>query len=451
MGAAADETATPMHGGYDTQSADDSELVDGGEVDQSDAFSLLPEDDDLDASEDWSEDDIDEPDPEESAWVASLEALVQRFRDLAFRTGADVELVDVERLAARRQLEPDVVAELRLRLREEGLLEDGDIELDAPGFEATYLPRAGGRSSETLDTYLAELGRYPLLTADDERTLARAVIQGERAAVRLATYDGGDDGVRAELAAAVERGDLAKERMIACNLRLVVSIAKRYRGQGLSFLDLIQEGTLGLIRAVEKFDPDRGFKLSTYATWWIRQAVTRGLANTSRTIRLPVHIVERLWRVRRAQNALLGQLGREPRPDEIAKAARVPLEDVFVLDVLGEIASLDSPVGDGDSVLADLIAGSEPSVEDEVEHAVAHESLRRAMCKLPEREKRVLELRYGLDSGAPQTLDAIGQQFGLTRERVRQIEVQALKRLSGQAELAGLQGSFGIPRKDESD
>jgi RNA polymerase sigma factor (sigma-70 family) len=277
--------------------------------------------------------------------------------------------------------------------------------------------------------YLSEIGRHPLLTPDEERTLARAFIQGERAAARLATHTGADARVARELAATVERGEAAKRRMIACNLRLVVSIAKRYRGQGLPLLDLIQEGTLGLIRAVEKFDPDRGFKLSTYATWWIRQAVTRGLANTARTIRLPVHIVERLYRVRRAQNTLLAQLGREPRPEEIARAARVDLEDVFLFEVLGEIASLDMLVGDGDAVLADMIPSEEPTPEDEVIQRLApYKALHRGLAALPERERRILELRFGFD-GRPRTLEEIGQELGLTRERIRQIEGQALAAL----------------------
>jgi RNA polymerase primary sigma factor len=448
MGSAADESP-PSSAAFASPSDEELESVEGAYED-GEEFVVLSDDDDLQTDDEWLEEDEpeDRPDEDDRVAAATIEALVQRFRDIAFRTGADVGLVDVERFAARRHLEPEVVAELRLRLRADGLLEDdGDLELDAPGYEAKFQLRAGEWSSEALEMYLAEVGRYPLLTAEDERTLARAFIQGEHTAAQLATYAGADDRLRKELAAVVERGELAKKRMVACNLRLVVSIAKRYRGHGLPFLDLIQEGTLGLIRAVEKFDPDLGYKFSTYATWWIRQAVQRGLANTARTIRLPVHIVERLWRVRRAQNVLMAQLGREPRPDEIARAARVPLEDVFLFDVLGEIVSLDTVVGEGETVLADLIPSSEPTPEDEVERLVAYDALRRGLDSLPDRERRILELRFGLD-GEPWTLDAIGQQLGMTRERVRQIEGIALKRLAALRDLAHYRGVFGDPKAE---
>jgi RNA polymerase sigma factor (sigma-70 family) len=416
-------------------------------MDADEAFVVL-DDEDAFEGDDWVEEESVEETDSRAVDDADVEQLVKRFRDIAFRTGADIGLVDVERLAARRELAPDLVAQLRVQLRDEGLLEsEADLELDAPGFEARTAPRATDWSSEALQMYLGEVGRYPLLTAEDERVLGRAFIQGEKAASDLAAYRGGDERVRAELASAVERGRRAKRRMIACNLRLVVSIAKRYRHRGLPFLDLIQDGTLGLIRAVEKFDPDLGFKFSTYATWWIRQSVERGLANTSRTIRLPVHVVERLFRVRRAQNALLAQLGREPRPEEVALAARVPLEDVLRFDALREIPSLDAPVGDGELVLGEVIAAPEPGPEDEVARAAAHETARRALQALSDRERRVLKLRFGFD-GEPWTLDAIGQELDLTRERVRQIEGQALKKLRALPDLWGLQGMFGQP-KDE--
>ena len=424
---------------FDVHDADD-EL----RLDTEDGFGVLTDDADFDAEEEW----VDEAEASQADEDLSVdvEVLAQRFRDVAFRTGADIELTDVERLAARRQLSPDVVAQLRVRLRDEGLLDgDGDIELDAPGFATKYAPRASEWNSEALETYLADVGRYPLLTAEDERTLARAFNQGELAAAQLATY-AGDERTRAELEAAVARGDLAKKRMLTCNLRLVVSIAKRYRGRGLPFLDLIQEGTLGLVRAVEKFDPDLGYKFSTYATWWIRQAVSRGIANTARTIRLPVHVVERLWRVRRAQNTLLGQLGREPRPDEIARAARVPLEDVFLFQMLGEIASLDALVGDGESVLGDLIPSTQPSPEEEAEQADVNNVVRRALAALPDRDREILELRFGLN-GEQLTLDTIGQKLNVTRERVRQLEGLALKKLGALTEVAAFRGVFGDPNE----
>jgi DNA-directed RNA polymerase sigma subunit (sigma70/sigma32) len=284
---------------------DDDEFTAFDEVDGHDAtngFVLLSADDS--SNDEFDDDEYLDAEEEELSVATQVAQLIQRFRDLSFRTGADISLVDVERLAARRQLDPEVVAELRVRLREEALLEDGgDIESDAPGFEPKFEPRVSEWGSDALEFYLADVGRYPLLTPEDERTLARAYRQGEHAAAQLASGGVIEARLQRELAAAVQRGEEAKKRMTACNLRLVVSIAKRYRGQGLAFLDLIQEGTLGLIRAVEKFDPDLGYKFSTYATWWIRQAVSRGIANTARTIRLPVHIVDRLHRVRRAQTA----------------------------------------------------------------------------------------------------------------------------------------------------
>jgi len=260
-------------------------------------------------------------------------------------------------------------------------------------------------TTDALQLFLREAGRHPLLTAAQE----------------------------VELAKKIESGDpLAKQRMIQSNLRLVVSIAKNYRNQGLPFLDLIQEGTLGLIRAVEKFDWRRGYKFSTYATWWIRQAVARALADKARTIRMPVHIVERMQKMNRAERSLWAVLGREPTLEEIAEEANLPLQQAKEVKAAARAStSLDAPVGDAeDAVLGDFVPGDGPLPDEQVEDSLRSQTLATALRALPERHRAVVILRYGLDDADPKTLEEIGRRLGLTRERVRQIEVEALKRLA---------------------
>jgi len=262
--------------------------------------------------------------------------------------------------------------------------------------------------------YLEAAAREPLLTTEEE----------------------------VELAKRVERGDEeAKERMINSNLRLVVSIAKRYQGHGLSLLDLIQEGIIGLIRAVEKFDWRRGFKFSTYATWWIRQAVQRGVANKSRTIRIPVHIVEREQKIARAERELAPALGRQPTEEEVAKKAKLPMKQVLeVRKAARAVTSLDKPIGsDNEGTLGELVAGEESQPEEEVHVSLQQQVLRDAVAELPEREREVVKLRYGLNGERdPASLEAIGRTLGLTRERVRQIEAAALEQLAVKREIAAL-------------
>jgi RNA polymerase primary sigma factor len=268
-------------------------------------------------------------------------------------------------------------------------------------------------TTDALQLFLNEAGRYKLLTAPEE----------------------------VELAKRIERGDKeAKDLMINSNLRLVVSIAKKYQGHGISLLDLIQEGIIGLIRAVEKFDWRRGYKFSTYATWWIRQAVQRGVANKSRTIRIPVHIVEREQKISRAERELTATLARPPTDEEVAKKAKLSLKHVKEVRAAARaVTSLDKPVGEGGSSFGDLIAGEGSEPSEEVHVSLLESAVRRAVETLPEREREIVKLRYGMDGDRdPKSLEEIGRRMGLTRERVRQIESQALGRLAERREVAAL-------------
>ena len=296
----------------------------------------------------------------------------------------------------------EVLAEQGVDAYKEARAEEsnGAAAKKGPDLDLTVEP-----SLDSLRLYLRSIGRVDLLTAAQEVQLAKRI----------------------------ERGDMiAKRQMVEANLRLVVSIAKGYLGRGLSFLDLIQEGSLGLIRAVEKFDYRRGYKFSTYATWWIRQAVTRAIADKARTIRIPVHMVEKLNRVTHVERQLVQSLGREPEPFEIAAELRWPLEEVRdILRVSQLPVSLEKPVGDEDeSELGDFVADEEVAqpFEEASEH-LQREGVRRALDVLPERERQVIELRYGLSGLEPLTLEEVGRTFGVTRERIRQIETNTLKKL----------------------
>jgi RNA polymerase primary sigma factor len=281
--------------------------------------------------------------------------------------------------------------------------------------------------------YLREIGQYPLLTDKQEVELAQAIEGGERAKKRL-EKEAAKLSTRSveRLEVDLDHGRAGRRRFIQSNLRLVVSIARRYQGMGLPLLDLIQEGNLGLMRAVEKFDWRKGFKFSTYATWWIRQAITRAIADTARTIRIPVHMVEAVQKVRKIQEELLDKLGREPTVDEIAKEAGFPADKVQeIFRIMPEPVSLETPVGeDEETELLHFI--EDATAEAPADSALAsmlQEDLRSVLDTLSERERRVLELRFGLADGRPRTLEEIGKEFNLTRERIRQIEAKALAKL----------------------
>ena len=293
---------------------------------------------------------------------------------------------------------------------------------------------SAGPAGDLFRQYLREIGRIPLLTAVEEVELARAVEAGLFADERLLNFYDLPATDRRDLNILVLRGQTAKRRLIEANLRLVVSIAKRYIGRGMTILDLVQEGNLGLIRAVEKFDYARGYKFSTYATWWIRQAMSRALADQARTIRVPVHVVELMNRVVRLQRALLQANSIEPTPEQIAEVLGVPEERVIeVLRLSQEPVSLHAPVGEEDDVaLGDLIEDADAiSPADSVAVMMLREHLDTLLSTLGEREKRVVQLRYGLTDGEPHTLEEIGRTFGVTRERIRQIEAKTLAKLRG--------------------
>jgi RNA polymerase primary sigma factor len=300
-----------------------------------------------------------------------------------------------------------------------------------PGPRPTRADTAGP-SADLFRQYLREIGRIPLLTAEGEVELARQVEAGLFAEERLAAFPDLDSQLAVDLDRLVVQGRVAKRRLIEANLRLVVSVAKRYIGRGLTMLDLVQEGNLGLIRAVEKFDYARGYKFSTYATWWIRQAMSRALADQARTIRVPVHVVELINRVVRMQRRLLQERGCEPTLEEVAAQLGLPVERVAeVLRLAQEPVSLHAPVGEEDDVaLGDLIEdGDAASPVESAAFLLLREHLEAVLSTLGERERRVVQLRYGLADGRPRTLEEIGSLFGVTRERIRQIESKTLGKL----------------------
>ena len=308
----------------------------------------------------------------------------------------DQNKVDVIRMGTEDELDPDLFIEEEMELDEEEEIDVEHLDLSVP---------EGVSLEDPVRMYLKEIGKIPLLGMEDE----------------------------VELAKKMELGDPeARKRLAESNLRLVVSIAKRYVGRGMQFLDLIQEGNLGLIKAVEKFDYTKGYKFSTYATWWIRQAITRAIADQARTIRIPVHMVETINRLVRTSRQLLQELGREPTTEEIAARLGLPGERVSeIMKMSQEPVSLETPIGEEeDSHLGDFIQDDNVLVpQDAAAFTLLHEQLMEVLLTLTEREQKVLRLRFGLDDGRPRTLEEVGKQFNVTRERIRQIEAKALRKL----------------------
>src|ERR671911_418916 len=345
---------------------------------------------------------------ERDAYTGPFSALIDRGEERGC-----VDLKEVDELAQSLELEDEELSALYEQLHARHIeLRDDCTRADAP--EAPIDDAAFATvTTDTLQLFLNEIGRHRLLTPSEEIDLAKRI----------------------------ERGDLAaKDRMINANLRLVVSIAKKYQGSDLTLLDLIQEGILGLIRAVEKFDWRKGYRFSTYATWWIRQAVERGMDAKARTIRLPITLVRNQRKLARAENALALKLDRPPTDAELAAAADLTLEDLHALrDAARAVTSLDRPLGEEeDAAFGDLLPASGPSPEDEVHISLRTEALEAALGELPDRERQVVELRYGIAGAEPTPLREIGRQLGITPERVRQIESRALGRLGRMRELDAL-------------
>ncbi len=339
---------------------------------------------------------------------------VSALMELGEREGC-LELSDVSRVIEEAGLEDEDVERLYQDIQERGIELSDDCGRATT--ESTYVNGdLAVSTTDALQLFLNEVGRYKLLTAEEEVELAKRIERGDRE---------------------------AKDLMINSNLRLVVSIAKKYQGHGLSLLDLIQEGIIGLIRAVEKFDWRRGFKFSTYATWWIRQAVQRGVANKAREIRIPVHIVDRERKIARAERELVAKHGRAPTEQEVANATKLPLKQIReVRDAARAVTSLDRPVGEGEASYGDLFAGDEAPTEELIQVSLEQDVLRRAIGNLPDREQEVVKLRYGLNGdGNPQSLEEIGRRLGLTRERVRQLEAKALEHLAVNREIEALRAA----------
>lgn len=346
-----------------------------------------------------------------------------------------------EPAAPREPPEPREPRESRGSMAREPEARDPDDEADDR--ERRSREEAAGPSADLFRQYLREIGRIPLLTAVEEVELARRVEAGLFAEEKLNNFPDLDSQLAVDLDRLVVNGRMAKRRLIEANLRLVVSVAKRYVGRGLTMLDLVQEGNLGLIRAVEKFDYARGYKFSTYATWWIRQAMSRALADQARTIRVPVHVVELINRVVRVQRRLLQEHGYEPSTEEVAAHLELSEERVTeVLRLAQEPVSLHAPVGEEDDVaLGDLIEdGDATSPVESAAFLLLREHLEAVLSTLGERERKVVQLRYGLADGRPRTLEEIGRIFGVTRERIRQIESKTLNKLRDHAFADQLRG-----------
>ncbi len=321
---------------------------------------------------------------------------IDRFYDACSANGIEI-IDDVE-------IEPDPFSEIDIDMELEDMPDDGDVpDINEDDYDISLAE--GIAIDDPVKIYLKEIGRVPLLSSEEEIELAKRIQQGDKE---------------------------AKKRLAEANLRLVVSIAKRYGGRGMSFLDLIQEGNLGLIKAVEKFDYTKGFKFSTYATWWIRQSITRAIADQARTIRIPVHMVETITKVKKASSALLHQNGRDPTAEEIAEELDMPIDKVReIMRIAQDPISLETPIGEEeDSHLGDFIPDDNaPEPTEAASQVLLKEQINQVLGTLTEREEKVLRLRFGLEDGRSRTLEEVGQMFNVTRERIRQIEAKALRKL----------------------
>jgi RNA polymerase primary sigma factor len=353
------------------------------------------------------------------------------------RERGSLTMADVMVALDRADLPPEAIDAAVRALADEGVdvldVPPEDDEADLRQAERVASAEGGRRAatSDLVRIYLREIGRVPLLTAEDEVELAKTIEAGLFAEEKLSGGFPMLGAVHSDLVLLVGEGVRAKQRLIEANLRLVVSIAKRYIGRGLVFLDLIQEGNLGLIRAVEKFDYTRGYKFSTYATWWIRQAITRAIADQARTIRVPVHMVETINKLARVQRQLHQELGREATTDEIAAELGLEPERVAEIQrIAQEPVSLQSPIGEEESDLGDFIEDADAVVPIEAAAFIMlQDQLERVLCQLADREQRIIQLRFGLTDGHPRTLEEVGREFGVTRERIRQIESKTLAKL----------------------
>lgn len=340
--------------------------------------------------------------------ASDFSTILQKLENLANANNNSISSLDVMNIIEEQDGDPDLVDKLFDELEAKGIaiVAETSVEDDAireMNLDANVADGAG--MDDPVRMYLKEIGKVPLLTAEQEQELAQRMLEGD---------------------------EEAKSQLIEANLRLVVSIAKRYLGRGMQFLDLIQEGNLGLIKAVDKFDHSKGFKFSTYATWWIRQAITRAIADQARTIRIPVHMVETINRLVREQRALIQELGREPTVEEIAERMNLSVEKVREIQKISqEPVSLEKPIGEEeDSHLGDFIPDDDAmSPADQVAYTLLKEQLLDAMKGLTAREEKVLRLRFGLDDGRQRTLEEVGKEFNVTRERIRQIEAKALRKL----------------------
>ena len=334
-----------------------------------------------------------------------------------------IEFIDGEELDEDEVLDDD--------LSDEDLDEEDSIAEEISQLEKTFANASHAKINDPVKMYLKEIGQIPLLDPKEEPIIARQIQEGEEAKEAMKNPDLSDEEKK-KLAKVIADGEQAKQTLISSNLRLVVSIAKKYVGRGMLFLDLIQEGNCGLIKAVEKFDYRKGYKFSTYATWWIRQAITRAIADQARTIRIPVHMVETINKLIRVSRQLLQELGREPTPEEIAEEMDMPVDRVReILKISQEPVSLETPIGEEeDSHLGDFIQDDNvPVPADAAAFTLLKEQLVEVLSTLTDREQKVLRLRFGLDDGRARTLEEVGKEFNVTRERIRQIEAKALRKL----------------------